>query len=74
MERGVNNCIWDKLGNEWTKEPSRTLGEAFEKEVADKMGITQTALSQIEAPNSKVSKATLEKLSKELGITIGQLR
>ena len=52
LERGINNGIRDKFGNEWRKGPSRTLGEAFEKEVADKMGITQTALSQIEPPNS----------------------
>ena len=38
------------------------------------MGISQAALSQIEAPNSKVRRATLEKLSKAFGITIEQLR
>ena len=45
-----------------------------QKEVADKMGISQAALSQIEAPNSKVRRTTLEKLSKALGITIEQLK
>lgn len=45
-----------------------------QKEVADKMGISQAALSQIEAPNTKVRRTTLEKLSKVLGITIEQLK
>ena len=30
MERGINNGIRDKFGNEWRKGPSRTLGEATE--------------------------------------------
>ncbi len=33
LDRGVNNGILDKFGNEWTKGPSRTLGEAFEWDV-----------------------------------------
>lgn len=45
-----------------------------QKEVADKIGITQSALSQIEIPNSKIRKVTLEKIAKALGITIDQLK
>jgi ribosome-binding protein aMBF1 (putative translation factor) len=45
-----------------------------QQEVAEKMGITQAALSQIETKNSKPRKTTLEKLAKVLGLTAAQLR
>jgi len=44
------------------------------KEVADKIGISQAAFSQIETPNSKIRRITLEKVAKALGLTIDQLR
>ena len=33
LPRGPNNGYMDKFGNEWTKGPSRTAGEAFEWDV-----------------------------------------
>ncbi|MGD0466668.1 MAG: helix-turn-helix domain-containing protein [Gammaproteobacteria bacterium] len=45
-----------------------------QKEVANKIGISQAALSQIEAPNSKIRRITLEKIAKALGLNIEQLR
>jgi len=43
-------------------------------EVAERMGITQAALSQMEAGRKRLRKATLEKLSKAMGIDVDQLR
>lgn len=45
-----------------------------QKEVAKKMSITQAALSQIEAIDSKPRKATLLKLAKIFNVTIEVLR
>ena len=45
-----------------------------QKEVAEKMGITQAALSQMEAGEKKLRKATLEKLAVALGLGIEQIR
>lgn len=45
-----------------------------QQEVATKMGITQAALSQIEALNSRSRKATLIKLAAIFGISLEQLR
>ena len=45
-----------------------------QKEVAQKMGITQAELSQIESTNSKPRKATLENLTDALGLSVEQLR
>lgn len=45
-----------------------------QQEVATKMGITQAALSQIEAGDSKPRTATLKKLAEIFGISIEQLR
>jgi len=39
-----------------------------QKEVADKMGISQPALSQIESGDTKLRPATIKKLAKVLGI------
>ncbi len=39
-----------------------------QKELAQKMGITQPALSQIESPDAKLRPATIEKLVKVLAI------
>lgn len=33
LPRGPKNGYMDKFGNEWTKGPSRTAGEAFEWDV-----------------------------------------
>ncbi len=44
-----------------------------QKEVAQRAGITQSALSQMERTASNNRTATLEKLAKALGIETGQL-
>lgn len=45
-----------------------------QQEVAKKMAITQAALSQIEAIDSKPRKVTLQKLAKIFKVTIEELR
>ncbi len=45
-----------------------------QNEVAEKMGITQAALSQMESGEKKLRKATLEKLAAALGLSIVQVR
>ena len=45
-----------------------------QKEVAKRMGITQAALSQMEAGEKRLRKATREKLAAAMGIGAGQLR
>lgn len=44
-----------------------------QQEVADKMGITQAALSQIES-NTRPRKETLQKLAAIFGVEVSQLR
>ena len=44
-----------------------------QKEVAKRMGITQVALSQMEAGEKRLRKVTLEKLATAMGIGIEQL-
>ena len=45
-----------------------------QKEVAERMGITQAALSQMEAGEKRLRKATLEKLAAAMGTGVEQLR
>ena len=45
-----------------------------QEEVADRMGISQAALSQVEAGGKRLRKATLEKPAAAMGIRIEQLR
>jgi len=45
-----------------------------QKEVAEKMGITQSALSQMESGEKKLRKATMEKLAAALGLGVDQIR
>jgi len=45
-----------------------------QKEVAEKIGITQAALSQMESGEKKLRKATLEKLAEALGVSVEQIR
>jgi DNA-binding XRE family transcriptional regulator len=42
-------------------------------ELAEKTGITQAALSQIENPDSKPQRRTLEKIAGSLGLSVEQL-
>lgn len=44
-----------------------------QNDLADKLGISQSALSQMEAPDSKPQRATLEKVAAALGIQTDQL-
>lgn len=44
-----------------------------QKEVAQKAGITQSALSQMESSDNEMRTATLEKLAAALGVSVGQL-
>jgi len=43
-------------------------------EVAQRMGITQPALSQLESPEARPRRATLKRLAEALGIAVEQLR
>jgi DNA-binding XRE family transcriptional regulator len=43
-------------------------------QVAERMGITQAALSQMEAGRKRLRKVTLEKLAAAMGIDVEQLR
>ncbi len=45
-----------------------------QSEVASRMNITQSALSQIESGEKKLRKKTIEKLAGALGLSIGQLQ
>ncbi len=49
------------------------LGQT-QKEVADKMGITQAALSRMESSDKKLRRASLEKLAAALGLSLDQVR
>ncbi len=44
-----------------------------QQQLADKLGVTQGTISQIEKPNSKPQKRTLQKLADAMGVTIEQL-
>ena len=44
-----------------------------QKELADRMGITQPAVTQIEKPGSKPQQRTLEKAAHALGVQLTQL-
>jgi len=44
-----------------------------QKEVADKAGMTQSALSQMESSDNEMRTGTLEKLATALGVSVGQL-
>jgi DNA-binding XRE family transcriptional regulator len=44
-----------------------------QKEVADKMGVSQAALSQMESGEKKLRKVTLEKLSMAMGLSVEQV-
>ncbi|MCX7634998.1 MAG: helix-turn-helix transcriptional regulator [Syntrophales bacterium] len=45
-----------------------------QKDVAEKMGITPTAFSQIETGEKKIRKKTLEKVASALGVGVEQIR
>jgi len=45
-----------------------------QNEVADRMGITQAALSQMESGEKRLRRVTLEKLASALGLNLEQIR
>ncbi len=49
-------------------------GNDPQKQVADKAGITQAALSQMERIDQEKRTATLEKLALAMGLSVEQLR
>ena len=48
--------------------------ELTQKEVSERMGITQAALSQMESGEKRLRKSTLEKMAVALGLSVEQLR
>ena len=70
-----NDVVWSSI------DKGCTLSRAWREylgltqvEVAARMGISQAALSQMESGEKKLRKASLEKLSQALGVTVEQLR
>ena len=48
--------------------------ELTQAEVAERLGISQPALSQLESPRARPRRATLLRLAKALGVRVEQLR
>lgn len=51
----------------------RTHKGLSQGELADRLGVSQSAVAQMERPGSKPREKTLEKVAKALGVTIEQL-
>ena len=51
----------------------REFKKLSQKEVADRIKISQSAYSQMEKPNARLRKSTLEKIAQALQIDINQL-
>lgn len=51
----------------------REYKKLTQKQMAETLGITQAAYSQIEKPESKLRHATLEKIAPAMGIMVEQL-
>lgn len=64
----------NKIGDRSAIRAWREYLGLTQKEVADKMGVSQAALSQMESGEKKLRKATLEKLAKAMGLSVEQLR
>jgi transcriptional regulator with XRE-family HTH domain len=60
------------LGHQTPSQPQEYLG-LTQLDVAERVGISQAALSQMEANGKKVRKFTREKLAVALGINARQL-
>ena len=70
-----NDVVWLTIDKGYTLVRAwREYLGLTQKEVAEKMGITQAALSQMESGEKKLRKATLEKLAAALGVSVGQIR
>ncbi len=70
-----NDVIWLTIDKGYTLVRAwREYLSLTQKEVAEKAGITQAALSQMESGEKKLRKATLEKLAEALGVSVEQLR
>ena len=70
-----NDVVWLTIDKGYTliRAWREYLG-LTQREVAEKMGVTQAALSQMETGEKKLRKATLEKLAGALGLGIEQIR
>jgi DNA-binding XRE family transcriptional regulator len=70
-----NDVVWLTIDKGYTLVRAwREYLRLTQKDVAEKMGITQAALSQMESGEKKLRKATLEKLAQALGISVEQIR
>ena len=70
-----NDVVWLTIDKGYTLVRAwREYLGLTQKEVAGKMGITQAALSQMESGEKKLRRATLEKLSQALGVSVEQIR
>jgi DNA-binding XRE family transcriptional regulator len=70
-----NDVVWLTIDKGYTLVRAwREYLGLTQKEVAKRMGITQAALSQMESGETKLRKASLEKLAKALGISVEQAR
>ncbi len=70
-----NDVVWLSIDKGYTLARAwREYLRLTQVEVAARMGISQAALSQMEAGEKKLRKVSLEKLAKALGIAIEQLR
>lgn len=70
-----NDVVWMTIDKGFTLVRAwREYLGLTQKDVADKMGITQAALSQMESGEKKLRKATLEKLAIALGLGVEQIR
>jgi len=71
VPHAVVNLVFD---NGWS--PARAWREHLgltQAEIAGRLGITQAALSQQEAPGKRRRKATLAKLAQALGVALEQM-
>ena len=70
-----NEVVWAVIDKGWSLPRAwrEHLG-LTQKELAERMGITQAALSQSESENKKLRKPTLQKLAQALGLDVEQLR
>lgn len=70
-----NDVVWLTIDKGYTLVRAwREYLGLSQKEVAERMGITQAALSQMESGEKKLQMATLEKLATALGVTTEQIR
>jgi predicted transcriptional regulator len=70
-----NDVVWSAIEKGFSLPRAwREYLNLTQKEVASRMGISQSSLSQIEQPDKKLRYATLKKLAKALDLHPEQLR